>query len=492
MLRAAVGLALLLCLLAPTRAGPPRVPEELRGVWVASVANLDWPSRKGLSTAQQQAELRAILDRVADLKFNVVIFQVRPAADALYASKLEPWSEYLTGAAGRAPAPYYDPLEFAVREAHARGLQLHAWFNPFRARHPSATSAVPADHVIRRRPDIAKRYGSHYWLNPTHPDVPKRSLAVILDVVRRYDIDGVHIDDYFYPYKEKDKAGKVIPFPDDDTWQEYRKAGGRLNRDDWRREAVNRVVERLYREVKAAKPWVRVGISPFGIWRPGHPPGIAGFDAYQEIDADSRRWLNEGWCDYFAPQLYWPIHQEKQSYPRLLRWWAGENRQGRHLCPGNYAGRVTGEPTGWPAREIVEQVRLTRAQPGTSGNIQFSMKAILHNTGGIADAIRTVYEGAALVPPMPWLKLPRPGRPTVAWREPDGGPELVIRPGGKGVRLYVVQSREAGRWTTGVQPAGGEGTRRVRFKQRPEELLITAVDRAGNTSEPVRLTRAGR
>jgi uncharacterized lipoprotein YddW (UPF0748 family) len=364
---------------------------ELRGVWVATVSNIDWPSKKGLSTDQQQAELRAIFAKAAELKLNTVIFQVRPMADALYASNKEPWSEYLTGEMGKAPSPLYDPLEMAVKEAHARGLELHAWFNPFRARHSSATSAISEDHLIKCRPDLAKRYGTHYWLNPTHPDVQNHSIDVILDVVGRYNIDGVHIDDYFYPYKEKGADGKIIPFPDDDTWELYQKGGGKLDRNDWRRDAVNRFVERLYREVKKAKPKVKVGISPFGVWRPGNPPGITGLDAYSELYADSRLWLKEGWCDYFAPQLYWPIKQQKQSFPRLLQWWTEQNVKGRLLCSGLYTSRVTGTDKGWPAGEIIEQIKLTREQAGAGGHIHFSMRSLMQSSGGVADSLKTLY-----------------------------------------------------------------------------------------------------
>jgi uncharacterized lipoprotein YddW (UPF0748 family) len=380
---------------------------EFRGVWVATVANIDWPSRKGLSTAQQQAELRALLAKAAELKLNAVVFQVRPMADALYASELEPWSEFLTGKLGQAPEPFYDPLELAVREAHARGLELHAWFNPYRAHQPSATTPIPDNHIVKRRPDLAKRYGKHYWLNPTHPEVQDLSLRVILDVVRRYDIDGVHLDDYFYPYQEKDAAGRPIPFPDDDTWAAYQKKGGTLSRDDWRRHAVNRFIERLYKGVKLVKPWVKVGISPFGIWRPGNPPGIAGFDAYAGLYADSRLWLREGWVDYFTPQLYWPIKQEKQSYPKLLAWWRDQNPKGRHIWPGLIPSRVTGGERGWPAQEIADQIRITREQ-GAGGNIHFSMKALMRNRGGVADKLKEVYSEPAQVPPTPWLR-ERPG-----------------------------------------------------------------------------------
>jgi uncharacterized lipoprotein YddW (UPF0748 family) len=368
---------------------------EFRGVWVATVGNIDWPSRKGLPADKQKAELMAILDKCVEVKLNAVIFQVRPMADALYKSDLEPWSEFLTGTAGADPG--YDPLEFAVREADARGLELHAWFNPYRAWAPAAHSSVPANHLVKTRPDLAKPYGKHYWLTPTSPDVQVHSLNVILDVVHRYDIDGIHIDDYFYPYKEKDAAGHVVPFPDDDTWEAYQKSGGTLSRDDWRRSAVNAFIEKMYAETKAAKPWVKVGISPFGIWRPGHPDGINGFDAYDQLYADSKLWLNRGWVDYWSPQLYWPINKKEQSFPRLLSWWMSENTQHRHVWPGLGTHRHS-------AAEIVEQIQLTRRMVDPPGHVHFSMKAIMQNKGGIADALKDVYQEAARVPSSPWLK----------------------------------------------------------------------------------------
>src|SRR5688500_4792441 len=260
----------------------PAVAREFRGAWVASVANIDWPSRPGLTSEQQQAELLALLDRAAQLRLNAVILQVRPAADALYPSRLEPWSEYLTGEMGKAPVPFYDPLAFAVAEAHRRGLELHAWFNPFRARHASARSPVSRDHVSNTRRGLVKEYGRSLWLDPGEPEARRYSLSVIMDVVRRYDIDGVHIDDYFYPYRERDGSGRLISFPDDASWRRYRRSGGRLTRDDWRRRNVDLFVESVYTAMKREKPLVRFGVSPFGIWRPGSPPQVTGLDPYTE------------------------------------------------------------------------------------------------------------------------------------------------------------------------------------------------------------------
>lgn len=469
------GLLLAFSAVPATAADPPAVPRELRGVWVATVANIDWPSKKGLSAEAQQAELRAILDRAVSLKLNAVVFQVRPMCDALYKSDLEPWSEFLTGTLGKDPG--YDPLEMAVREAHARGLELHAWFNPYRAKTPTSTSAVPDSHIIKKRPDLAKPYGKHYWLNPTNPEVADYTLKVILDVVRRYDVDGVHLDDYFYPYIENDEAGKPIPFPDDDTWAAYQKAGGKLSRPDWRRDAVDRFVERLYDGVKKEKKWVKVGISPFGIWRPGNPPGIEGFDQFDKLYADPKKWFHEGWVDYLTPQLYWPIAQQKQSYPRLLAWWAEQNGKNRHLWPGNIPSRVSGKEKGWPASEIAEQIKATRAQPGATGNIHFSMKPLMR-TGGVADALAGVYSTPALVPASPWLDDKPPGKPTVTWDAERT--EVRITPVGEPVRLFVIQKRTGEKWELTILPADGSRALNMRFSALPDEVRVSAIDRVGN------------
>jgi uncharacterized lipoprotein YddW (UPF0748 family) len=458
---------------------PPPLKREFRGAWVASVANIDWPSRPGLTAEQQKKELVAILDRCGELRLNAVVFQIRPMADALYESKLEPWSEYLTGTMGKSPG--YDPLAFAVDEAHRRGLELHAWFNPYRARHSSAKSPIAKNHITQTRPDIAKPYGTHYWMNPTHPDVQAHSLAVIRDVVSRYDIDGIHIDDYFYPYKEKDAAGKIIPFPDDDTWEAYQKAGGRLSRDDWRRDAVNTFVKQMYTQTKKIKPWVKVGISPFGIWRPGHPDGIAGFDQFAELYADAKLWLNEGWCDYYTPQLYWPIAQEKQSFPKLLEWWRGQNTQKRHLWPGLYTSRVTGAEKGWKATEIRDQIALTRQMVEPPGVIHFSMKALARNSGGIADELQKTYAEPALVPETPWLADGQ-APPTAPTLRRDGATLRVQATAG--TRFVVVQTLTGTNWKTQVVGLTSDGSVAIPLPEGGR-VHVRALDRTGRLSEPV-------
>jgi uncharacterized lipoprotein YddW (UPF0748 family) len=391
--------ALAIHFLPPTAAAVGAQP-EFRAAWVATVANIDWPSRPGLSTAQQQQELIAICDFAAGLNLNALVLQVRPASDALYASPLEPWSEYLTGHQGRPPKPFYDPLEFAVEAAHHRGLQLHAWVNPFRARHPTAKSELPADHPIRRLDHAVRTYGAYRWFDPGEPEAVEHTLAVVLDIVRRYDIDGIHMDDYFYPYPVKDEQGEEVDFPDAQSYAHAVKNGETLDRNDWRRQNIDRFVERLYQEVKQAKPSVQVGISPFGIWRPGHPPGITGFDQYDKLYADARKWLREGWVDYFTPQLYWQVESKGQSFPQLLAWWQEQNVHDRHLWPGLFTSRVGSKDNGnWAADEIIHQIELTRAQPGATGHVHFSMKALQQNRGGLADRLReTLYAEPAPVP----------------------------------------------------------------------------------------------
>jgi uncharacterized lipoprotein YddW (UPF0748 family) len=464
----------------------PPMPREARGVWVASVSNMDWPSRPGLSTDSQQAELRAILDRVRQLRMNLVILQVRPAGDALYASSLEPWSEYLTGTMGKAPEPFYDPLAFAVQEAHARGLELHAWFNPYRARHPSAKSELAASHISRARPDLVRTYGTHLWMDPGEPAVQEHSLRVILDVIRRYDVDGIHIDDYFYPYREY-ASGKLIDFPDEPSWTRYVNAGGTLARADWRRANVDQFIERLFKEVRATKPTVKFGISPFGIWRPGYPASVSGLDAYVELYADSRKWLNNGWLDYFAPQLYWQIAAPQQSYQALLEWWVSENKFNRHIWPGNAAYRVRNDRQNWPPEEIAHQVALTRANRGASGNIHFNMGTLLRDQGGVSSVLGdSSYAYEALMPRTPWLDAQAPLPPHIKLV----GDTLEIRPAvGEQPLLFAVRMKMKDGWRAETIPAHQARISILRAPGvRPELIGVTAVDRHGNESEAVKVS----
>ncbi len=474
----------------------PAVEREFRGVWVASVANIDWPSRPGLPVAEQQAELLAILDRAQGMRLNAVLLQVRPAGDALYASSLEPWSEYLTGRQGVAPSPLWDPLAFAVTESHARGLELHAWFNPYRAKDPSSKSAYAPAHLAVRRPSLVKRYGRYSWMDPGSDEVRQHTTRVILDVVQRYDVDGVHIDDYFYPYPERNPQGRLIPFPDDETYNRYRMGGGTLTRDAWRRRNVDQLVQELHREIHAAKPWVKFGVSPFGIWRPGEPAGIQGFDAFDGIYADARRWLHEGWVDYLAPQLYWPIGARAQSYPVLLKWWGEQNRHDRHLWPGNFTSRVATRPE-WPATELLAQITATRADRTATGNIHFSMAALMKNQGGVADAMtRQLYARTALVPASPWLAGRAPSAPTVVLGTDAAQRSIVcvapaLADSATGApRWWIMHVKRGAEWTSDVVPAAV--TRwSLGMTVRAESVAVSAVDRTGRQGSPVLVTTRG-
>ncbi len=469
----------LLCVLGtcvPSAAAePPAFPREFRGVWVATVENIDWPSRPGLEVAEQQREMRALLDQARDLHLNAVILQVRPAADALYASTLEPWSHYLTGTMGEAPEPFYDPLTFAIAEAHARGLELHAWFNPFRARHASATGEVSSDHISRTRPDLVRSYGQYLWLDPGETEAVDHSVRVMLDVVRRYDIDGVHLDDYFYPYPIKDERGAEVPFPDDHGWEQVQSQWA--SRADWRRNNIDRLIERLYREIKSAKPWVKVGISPFGIWRPGHPPDVQGFDAYDKLYADARKWVREGWLDYVTPQLYWPIDRPAQSYPQLLTWWSEQNLQGRHLWPGNYTSKLS-KQGGWPVTEILAQIDVTRQLVPPGGNVHFSMKAFQRDYAGINERLRSsVYAEPALVPATPWLadQQPIPPEPHAEITIEEEGSMLIL-PAMPEAWLWAWQTFDGQQWSSQVSP---RGTTRLALPPGTQQVRVFAVNRVG-------------
>ena len=489
------------CAAAPARSDrsvPPPVRREFRGVWVATVENIDWPSKPGLSTDQQKKELIAILDKCVELHFNAVIFQIRPQADALYDSKLEPWSEFLTGKMGQAPNPYYDPLEFAVKEAHRRGLQLHAWLNPYRVRVAKSKSVASADHASVVHADIVRKYGKLLISDPGEKASEDYFIAVLRDVVTRYDVDGVHIDDYFYPYIEKDKDDKNIPFPDDATYKKAVAAGEKLKRDDWRRKNVDHLVQRMYEEVKKIKPWVLVGISPIGMWRPDNPKGIKGFDSYTEIFADSRKWETEGWLDYMTPQIYWRVDDKEHSYSKLLAWWAEQNKKDRHLWPGNFTSKIGVRPEKkkvdanakktakakkpvkpkkpekiWTVGDLVQQIDVTRKTPGATGNVHFSMKAIMRNKEGIADKLKYgLYAGPALAPETPWLGIETLEAPTVSAGKKGRCVVITMKmPDGQNPWQWLVRVQTTRGWYTLILP-GGVNERLLEFENGAEAKTV--------------------
>ncbi len=466
----------------------PNVDREFRGLWVATVANIDWPSQPGLPVARQQEELIEIMDQAARLHFNAIVFQIRPSCDALYESEIEPWSEYLTGQQGSAPAQNFDPLAFAIKQAHARGMELHAWFNPFRVRAKDARSPVAARHIARTKPALVRDYGDQQWLDPGMPEARQHSLRVVEDVVRRYAVDGVHIDDYFYPYPIKGENGKSLPFPDDGSYQQYRDGGGPMARDDWRRANINEFVSNLYEVVHRTRPQAKVGISPFGIWRPGHPESVRGLDAYQTLYADARLWLAEGWCDYLSPQLYWKTDAKNQGFAALLGWWQGQNARGRHIWPGCNLNSVGDK---WPTSEVLEQIRTTRRLRG-GGVVFFSAKALAKNRGGLSDLLLSDgFVAPALVPETPWLDARRPAPPEVRLVETREGAEIAWRPreSRETPRRWVIRTRSGGEWRVAIVPGiqyrfvvsrGVDG-------RLPELIAVSAVDASGNLSAPILL-----
>jgi uncharacterized lipoprotein YddW (UPF0748 family) len=456
---------------------PPPPAREFRGAWLATVANIDWPSKPGLPVAQQKAELLALLDRAAQLHFNAILFQVRPVSDALYASPLEPWSEYLTGVQGRAPQPFYDPLAFAIAAAHQRGLQLHAWFNPFRAAHPEAKSPPAPSHITRTHPELVRHYGTQTLLDPGDPAVTAHVVAVVQDVVKRYDVDGIVFDDYFYPYPEKKRNGQKLDFPDDATWKKFGASSG-LSRDDWRRDNVNRFIREISVVIKANKPWVQFGISPFGIWRPKNPAPISGMDAYAKIFADSRKWLANGWVDYFAPQLYWGIAARDQSFPVLLEWWRAQNLKGRHLWPALADSSVGGK---FSTDEIPHQVQIIR-QRTDPGAIHYHLRNVLENPA-LAAAVRAAYAEPALVPATTWLDPVPPEKPKLVALAGKNSVRVRWEPGGgKPAAAWLLQIFSDGFWRTEILPANQIA--RTFQNYLPDAVAVRAMDRVGNLSAP--------
>lgn len=443
----------------PVNDRPPELAREFRGAWIACIYNIDWPSSPGLSADRQRAEMRGILDKVAALKMNAVIFQVRPQCDAVYSSSIEPWSSVLTGTMGRSPG--YDPLAYCIQQAHARGIEVHAWFNPFRAL-SNNSQQVAGNHVTRSSAHITKKFGTMTWCDPAHPDTRSRALRVILDVVKRYDIDGVHLDDYFYPYPSGNS----------------RFADGKSPAQ--RRAYVDGFVSSLYSSVKRQKPWVRVGISPFGIWRPGVPAGIeAGIDSYEQLAGDSRKWLQNGWVDYLAPQLYWRISPQKQSFTALLNWWRAQGS--RPVWPGIATSRIGGPEDGRAASEITNQIDASRKiGKNWNGHIHWSVKSLVKNQGGIATRLASTYTQPAAVPPMPWLNNKAPAAPGVSAAVQGNGTFVRWTPA-NGTAKIAVQAKVGGSWRTyQISPASSQGVN----IPRAEAIAVTALDRFGNASAP--------
>ncbi len=457
----------------------PKVNREFRAAWIASVANINWPSKRGLTTDQQKAEVIQILDQLKDNNFNAVIFQARPSGDALYDSPYEPWSVFLTGENGKAPSPYYDPLEFWVEEAHKRGMELHVWLNPYRAHHTNGGKVASSSIVNKMPNEIVRLANGMYWFDPAKKTTQDHASQIVKDLVKRYDIDGIHFDDYFYPYASYNNGRD---FPDDDSWNEYLRNGGKLSRADWRRDNVNQFIKRIYTEIKSEKDWVKFGISPFGIWKPGFPNGVSGLSQYDELYADAKLWLNEGWIDYFTPQLYWPVDSPKQNFASLLSWWESENKHNRHLWPG--LNTVEIKSSDRPS-EIVRQIELTRQLvPNSAGVAHWSMAGL--NSNMLYKLKEGPYKEKALIPKSPWLKPLISERPGLFLSDQQNNIEVKWSlKKEENVSHWLLYKRYGEIWETEILDSKTTVQTLQKHKdgKKLDMIVIQAVDRLGNESE---------
>lgn len=458
----------------------PKIEREFRAVWIATVDNIDFPSAKNLTIEQQKSEIIRDLELAKSLKMNAVIFQVRPMCDAIYESKIEPWSEFLTGEMGRTQT--FDPLKFIIEEGHKRGILVHAWFNPYRAYHPAAKTVSP-NHITKKRPDLVRQYGKYLWLDPTDSEVQDYSLSVVLDVVKRYDIDGVHFDDYFYPYAEKDASGNKIEFPDDENYQKYTKTAMEmsrndmrripLKRDDWRRMHVNRFINAVGQGIKKIKPEVMYGISPIGVSEINK----------NELFADAESWLADGTIDYFVPQLYWKSDRKNREFPLLLKYWESVNPKKRHIWAGIGTYKIPSKTENFSADEIIKQINYTREIQRTSGNIQFSFKSVRNDFDKIQTALREKsYAKDAIIPQSNWIKTTKIFAPKVAIkRDAQFVRANWTQQGTKKAFWFIVYAKDKNGWNYSVLPSSQKSIS-LSADRKIEKIIVTSVDRLGNES----------
>jgi len=512
---------------------PPKY--ELRAAWIATVANIDWPSQFNLTTEQQKQEFIKLLNVMQSVGINAVIVQVRPAADAFYYSKYEPWSQWLTGTQGKAPKPYYDPLEFLVKEAHKRNMEFHAWFNPYRAVFKYETAQVDSNHITNTKPEWFFTYGPHKFFNPALPEVRTYVTKVIQDVVARYDIDAVHFDDYFYPYKRRDDTGKVIDFPDSADFVKYnRKFPDSLitvnvldsdsnlisetipdttklftNKGDWRRNNVDLIIKMLSDSIKHTKPYVKFGISPFGIWRnkkeDSRGSETNGYTNYDGLYADILKWQENDWIDYVAPQLYWEIGKKVADYKILVDWWA-KHSYGKHVYIGQGLYRINSNKAWKNPSEIPDQNRLNKKYKDIKGCIYFSAKFFLTNPNGVIDSLKNdIFKYPALIPSMDYLDTIPPGKPEnlillknkrkkyLTWSQPYSKEKTAIDTASYYV-VYKFKGEQIGslenpeniykiiRNNTIQLPKG-----RLLFRKK-DTFAVSAVDRLHNEGKAVNIT----
>jgi len=467
---------------------------EFRAVWVATVANIDWPSKPGLSVEQQQKEVISILDMHKNLGMNTIILQVRPSADALYQSSLEPWSRYLTGKQGAAPQPFYDPLDFWITECHKRGMELHAWLNPYRVAQ-SVNEELSVNHIAFQHPEWILAYGNKLYFDPGVPETRQFITKVVKDIVQRYDIDAIHMDDYFYPYPTAE------PFPDTTSFRLYSRGFLPENIADWRRENVDITIEMINDTIKSVKPWVKFGISPFGVWRniaddPAGSDTKAGATNYDDLYANIIKWQEKGWIDYCLPQLYWYIGQPAADFEKLVYWWK-DHSYNRAMYIGQAPYRIDpdSQTSQWrEADQLPKQIRMLRSIPEMTGSAYFSSRSFNNDLLGFQDSLKTdFYRKPAIIPPMRWIdanppapvmKLKKSGR-KLKWEtettsaEMDKPRQFVVYlndenepfDSNSAKHIFIIQKEEKIKFD------------RINRKKKKYEVRISVLDRMNNESK---------
>lgn len=470
---------------------------EFRGVWVATVNNIDWPKAGVTDPAAQKADYIRLLEMHQKNGMNAMIVQVRPAADAFYESALEPWSQWLTGTQGKAPVPFYDPMQFMIEETHKRGMEFHAWLNPYRAVHHIGQSSVAENHITRTRPEWFLTYGDKKYFDPGNKEAQRYVVSVVRDIVKRYDVDGIHMDDYFYPYRIPGKE-----FPDAAS---YARSGSKLPKDDWRRSNTDSIIVALNAAIKEEKRLCRFGISPFSVWRnkdkdPEGSDSKGGQTNYDDLYADIVLWLKRGWIDYVTPQLYFEIGHDKVDFEKMLEWWS-RHSYGRHVYIGHGIYKAEENYPKWKkAEELPNQIKMVRRYPNVQGSVYYSSRLFDQNPNGWNDSLRNnYYKYPALIPPMRWIANEKPWPPIVERTiTNDSVIKLVVRPDPRNhidIKHYVVYQyatdshtetfgnipKFISRYVT--LPEGFEMTENLSSKHFSYRYLITAVGKNNNESD---------
>lgn len=375
------------------------LPDKMKGVWIATVENIDYPSRPGLSVKEQKQEFVQLLDALKEAGINTIFMQVRPTADTFWPSNLDPWSAYLTSTQGKKPGMFYDPLKFMVAQAHKRGMAFHAWLNPYRVTNIMKVELAEKSFA-RKHPEIIVEYGGKLYYNPARRESIEHNLKIVKELLNNYHIDGIHFDDYFYPYPVK-KNGNDVDFPDAADYAGYKSEGGTMSKEDWRRENVNLLVHQIHDTVKTERPDAAFGISPFGIWRNKSedvPDGsdTSAFQCYEKLYADTRYWIQNGWVDYIMPQLYWHYGHKTAPYGLLLDWWDKEvQKYGKgkvKLYIGLALYKHSDGDKNWKKGELEKQLEDIEARTTVSGGVFFSARYFLKNKKSEQETIKGFYK----------------------------------------------------------------------------------------------------